>query len=449
MANPVDGTPHVALTNDGQLQPPFPWETEQGHRHQDRHDSLARENHHRETGQQENDAESVLDDPDGHPDDWVPPGPARVVRAACDEVVRAHPCDQYWHQREAAHKHHQGDTKGPCQDARLHQYAGNQLSESFDKPPHPGVIVPERSGHGCWPTELHGILRKPCATRFSLETAEYLMRVTSRQICRTILLCTLFWCPSAAAAQTLGGIRPQATAPSQRGVLTRFRSALDIRHLNGSSADARFDWDLDLSVDADLFDLGIVRGNLFGNFETIIGRELRDIDPNQTNYLTDISFFVRLPRGELGAMFHHVSRHLSDRADRGSISWNMVGVSYGDRFTIGALQVDAGGRGMGTVERAGVDYLAQFEWYANLALPLNPRTSVIAATEGVVAPVDAGMFSRETRTGGRLLGGLRFVTGAGAVDLFLAWEKRIDADAFTRETGRWIQFGIRLSASAP
>ena len=129
------------------------------------------------------------------------------------------------------------------------------------------------------------------------------MHATSKQICRVVLLCTLSWCPTVATAQTLGGVRPQATAPRQRGVLTGFRTALDIGRVNGSSADARFNWDLDLSIDADLFDLGIVRGNLFGNFETIIGSELRDVDPNQTHYLTDISFFVRLPRGELGATF--------------------------------------------------------------------------------------------------------------------------------------------------
>ena len=258
------------------------------------------------------------------------------------------------------------------------------------------------------------------------------------------LLCVLCWFPAAVEAQTVGGVLSQLTAPRGWGALTAFRTTLDIDYLTGTSADHRFNWDVDMALDVDLFDVGAVRGNLFGNFETIIGGELRDVDPNQTNYMTDLSFFTRLPHGELGATFHHVSRHLSDRADRGSISWNMVGVSYGNRFTIGAVDIDAGGRGMATVERAGVDYLAQFEGYAHLAVPVDQRLAIISTVEGVLAPVENDMFDRQTQKGGRVLGGLRVKSGVGAIDLFVAWEQRIDTDAFSRETGRFVQLGFRL-----
>ena len=194
-------------------------------------------------------------------------------------------------------------------------------------------------------------------------------------------LLALLLAPLPAAAQTLGGVRPVPQAPPARGVLTAWHTTLDAVHLAGSDAGPRFDWDIDFRFDADLFDLGFVRANVLAQVETIVGSELRDVDPNQNNYTADFTLFFRLPRGELGAMFHHVSRHLADRADQGSISWNMVGVSYDERFAVGPARIDAGVRAMGTTERAGVDYTAQIEWHGALELPLNPRLAIIGMAE--------------------------------------------------------------------
>ena len=263
------------------------------------------------------------------------------------------------------------------------------------------------------------------------------------------MLLALLSAPLPAVAQTLGGVRPAPHAPPARGVLTAWHTTLDAVHLAGADAGPRFDWDVDLRVDADLLDLGFVRANVLAQVETIVGSELRDVDPNQNNYTADFTLFFRLPRGELGATFHHVSRHLADRADRGSVSWNMVGVSYGERFTFGAAQLDAGVRALRTTERAGVDYTAQIEWYGALEAPLNPRLSFIAAADGVVAPVEREIFGRGAQRGGRLSAGVRLPAPAGAIDLYAGWEQRIDAGQFTRDTTRWLRAGIRVTVPAP
>ena len=96
--------------------------------------------------------------------------------------------------------------------------------------------------------------------------------------------------------------------------------------------------------------LARVFASVFFNFETIAGTEFRRVDPNQANYVLDMSVFGRLPRGELGATFHHVSRHLTDRANRQGISWNMLGVVYGDRLTLGGVDIRASSdESLGTV----------------------------------------------------------------------------------------------------
>jgi len=269
------------------------------------------------------------------------------------------------------------------------------------------------------------------------------------QFLKLFLILAFFLSPTVVTTQTLGGVRPQTTAPRKSGVLTAFRAALDISHLSGVAADNRYNWDADLLLDADLFDVGMFRGNLLANLETIVGSELRDVDPNQNNYTADFSIFVRLPRGELGTTFHHVSRHLSDRKDLGSVSWNMVGVSYGDRFTLGALRVDAGIRALGTVERAGVDYTAQLEWHGHFTRPINPRISIIAGLEGVIVPVEKQMMMRNLKKGGVAFGGVRFPTGVGVIDVYVAWERRIDAGQFSRDIPQWTKSGIRLRTPLP
>ena len=254
--------------------------------------------------------------------------------------------------------------------------------------------------------------------------------------------------PFTASAQALGGPRPRTTAPRAFGFLTAFRTAIDIRHLNGVDADTRFNWDADVSFDMDVVDAGLFRGNLFIDVETIVGSEFRGVDPNQNNYIADVSVFVRLPHGELSTTYHHVSRHLSDRATEGSISWNMFGVGYGDRITMGRFELDAGLRALWTVERVGVDYDAEYTGYASLMRTLDERFALFGSADGVFVQVAPRRFNRSEQKGGRVGGGLRIVTGVAAVDLFVAREQRIDARCL-RERTRWTQFGIRVTTPIP
>ena len=255
--------------------------------------------------------------------------------------------------------------------------------------------------------------------------------------------------PTVVQAQLVGGPKPQTTAPPLQGVLTAFRTTFGIQRFAGAHADTAFDWDVDLSVDFDMVDLGFVRINTFGSVETIIGSEFRPVDPNQNNYTVDFTVFLRLPRGELATMFHHVSRHLVDRVGRAGVSWNMIGLAYGDRFLVGDFSIDTWARGMGTVGRAGVDYQGQFEGHVNVARPISARMALIAGAYGAVVPVEVATFGRTTRSGGRAEGGVRLKAGAAALDLFVAWERRIDAMTIERDSVSWAQLGFRLAAPAP
>ena len=273
---------------------------------------------------------------------------------------------------------------------------------------------------------------------------------TLRHLGGLCLVLVVLGIPLTVSAQVLGGPpRPQTTAPRAYGFLTAFRAAIDVKHLDGVDADDRFNWDADVSFDMDVVDAGPFRGNLFISVETIVGSEIRAVDPNQNNYTADVSVFVRLPRGELSTSFHHVSRHLADRATTDSISWNMLGVGYGDRFALGRFELDAGLRALWTVERAGVDYEAEYVGYARIVVPLDERFALFGSVEGVAVRVDPLELDRSDQQGGQVEGGLRIVTGVTAVDLFVAQEQRIDATSDRHERTRWTQVGIRVATPIP
>ena len=272
-------------------------------------------------------------------------------------------------------------------------------------------------------------------------------RVLRRLVSSAVVILLVFL-PGIASAQILGGPRPQTTALRSQGFLTGLRTMFGLQRI-GAGGEVAFDWDLDLSIDVDVFDVGFARFSVFGNLETIIGSELRANDPNQTDYTADLSIFSRLPRGELAVTFHHVSRHLVDRGRQDSVSWNMLGIAYGDRFSIGQLEVDAGVRSMGTLRRHNVDYLGQFEAHVNIAHPITPVLSIIAGADAAIIPVKSEKFDRGTRNGGRVEAGMRFRAGAAVIDLFAAWEQRIDASSVNRQTATWAQFGLRLATRCP
>ena len=68
-------------------------------------------------------------------------------------------------------------------------------------------------------------------------------------------------------------------------------------------------------------------GRLSGivEYEAILGDEFRAFDPNQSCYTLEVSSSYRIKATEIAGVFHHVSRHLSDRSKTFPIAWNMAG----------------------------------------------------------------------------------------------------------------------------
>ena len=245
-------------------------------------------------------------------------------------------------------------------------------------------------------------------------------------------------------AQTSSADSTARQTPATLGFLTSYR--FHLKALRLVSSDGNFVWDADFGGDMDVFDLDVVRGNVLVNFESIVGKQIRAIDPNQGNYAFDLSVWWRtsLPDVELGATFHHVSRHLFDRDKEFAIAWNMLGFQYTSPFQIRSWDVDLGYRVLKTMQRSFVDYTGEVGGSIQALRVVHPRVSLILGGELTFVSVDESERGRDHQLGGRVEIGASFSGGDGVGEVFIAWERRIDADPFDLEPTTFTTLGFRF-----
>ncbi len=235
-----------------------------------------------------------------------------------------------------------------------------------------------------------------------------------------------------------------STAPPSADIMTRYSFQLSMAAL--STQDQRFSWDAHFGGDIDRVDYVAGRANVVIDYEAVLGDEYRPFDPNQGNYTLEVSGSARRGATEFAGVFHHVSRHLSDRPKPFSIAWNTVGVRALRRVAFAGSTVDAQASLSGVVKRSYVDYL----WTGNADVvvrrPITPRIGVFAHGFGELYRVDAAVANRGTQTGGRVEVGVRLGGRGGATELFAGYEDRLDADPLDRQPHRWGLVGFRFVA---
>jgi hypothetical protein len=223
--------------------------------------------------------------------------------------------------------------------------------------------------------------------------------------------------------------------------LTRAALRLSAEHLG--SADPRFVWDTNFGGEIDLIDYGAGRATFVANYQAMLGEELRAFDPNQGNYILALSASGRLPRVELALVFHHESRHLSDRPKVQPVDWNMLGGRAEAALVRGGTRLDLRADLRGVVQRSYVDYQWELDTGLRGAHRLHAGVLAIGAGGLRLIGVD-GTRGRGTQTGYRGEGGVRFEGRGAAAELFAAIERRIDPYQLEFATVTWAIAGFRL-----
>ena len=214
------------------------------------------------------------------------------------------------------------------------------------------------------------------------------------------------------------------------------------------AADPRFSSEARVGLDADLADYGSGRITFGADYDAFLGHERRGWDLNQGTYRFDLAVSRRIGSAEVSGAFAHVSRHLVDRSNPPSISWNTVCVRARNRWTVGSGATIVDGRiGIArAMEQAVVDYAWTSE--ARVSVQHTPaswhRTSLLAEVSGTVIGTKREVYGRPRICGGRIEGGVRVNGDRAAVEAFLGYERRPDAYPTDRFRVRMWTFGLRL-----
>jgi hypothetical protein len=206
--------------------------------------------------------------------------------------------------------------------------------------------------------------------------------------------------------------------------------------------DRRFDWLGQMSVDFDVVDYRAGRIRFQTLIEGGLGRERRRYDLNHGNFAFDAAMSHRVrPDTEVEAVIQHVSRHVVDRENPPAVSWNAAGVRLRHQSPFGA-------EGWVELLRATQPAFVDYGWIARAAAtyrrPVSARLGLFAMGSGEVFGVDDAIRGRDRVCGGRLEGGLRIDGDRAALELFLGYERRVDAFPTDRFRVRWVTAGFRI-----
>jgi hypothetical protein len=246
-----------------------------------------------------------------------------------------------------------------------------------------------------------------------------------------------------ALALTLFTAPASAQSTSASPFLSRFDFWVAMEHL--SHDDPRFVWDAKWAAELDLVDYGTGRLIFAAEYQTILGEEFRIFDPNQGNYMLEGSGSVRLGATEAAAVFHHVSRHLSDRPKRFPVDWNMIGGRLLTSVERGRTQLRARADLRKVIQHTYVDYEWELDSEAAARVRIRPRVAMVALGQLRVLGVDESR-GRDTQYGLRGEGGVRLDGSAAALELFVAAERRIDPYQLEFSTATWLSAGFRLTS---
>jgi hypothetical protein len=223
----------------------------------------------------------------------------------------------------------------------------------------------------------------------------------------------------------------------------RFDFRFDGQYL--TSSDPRFNWSFNFGADADVVDYGRGRATFRANYEAIAGEEFRRFDVNQGNYLLEGAVSLRLQPVEIALVWHHISRHVTDRPKRFPIDWNQLAgrivANWAKHETAVRWETDV----RATITKAFVDYRWEVESTARLRTPLSHRYAGVGSANVRVVSVD-GSRERGTQVAGRFEAGVRLNGRVAAAEVFAGVERRVDPYQLEFGTSSWFLAGFRLTS---
>jgi hypothetical protein len=217
-----------------------------------------------------------------------------------------------------------------------------------------------------------------------------------------------------------------------------------------ATGDSRFDWDANFGAAIDVVDYGSGRANFTANYNVVLGSQLRNFDPNQGNYVLELSSSRRFKYGEVHARFHHTSRHLADRFKLAPIDWNTVGVFITREEGPHGIHVKEEGSVERVLKRSYVDYTWLYSAGATAEFSNAARMTAIGRLtptltgRAEVRGTDSDVAHRDAQVGFYTEAAARIDGRKGLMEFYGGVERRIDASPLERAAKTWFMVGFRL-----
>jgi len=259
-----------------------------------------------------------------------------------------------------------------------------------------------------------------------------------RSLIARVALAGALLCGRAASA---GAQQPLAEPPERVEFLPRLDFHMYAAGLR--EGDIQFHWSTDFGGDVDILDYVAGRLSIVASYQAVFGDELQPFDPNQNNYVLEVSSSLRTRPAELAIAFNHVSRHLSDRPRIATVAWNTLRGRALRQVRLRGGTLDLRGDVGVVTDRAFVDYRWMFSGEAAFRRLFNPHVLWYGRAMGESWGVN-DRYLRSTQRGGRIEGGLALSGRGAGLELFIGYEQVIDADAFELVPRRWAFAGFRL-----
>lgn len=209
------------------------------------------------------------------------------------------------------------------------------------------------------------------------------------------------------------------------------------------TSDPRFQWDARARIDFDVAEVNQWTMRFSTDYDAVLGHERRPFDLNQGFYVLEGTIGRKVSSTDVALLARHVSRHLVDRENAPSISWNLVGVRLSRDLAAAGMAFDGDIELGHAMQQAFVDYTWMTKARIRATRPLNSTFALVGSGLGEINFVDHLVRDRRV-CGGRVEGGIRVNGRAANFDVIVGYERRIDGYPTERSRVRAFTVGFRL-----
>ena len=243
------------------------------------------------------------------------------------------------------------------------------------------------------------------------------------------------------------GPQPLEGPAEHFGFLSRYDFQLEANVLSGDDG-KQYRWDTHFGGEFDVINYVKGRVTVVTDYEAVLGSELRPFDPNQGNYILEPAMSWFVGKNEVSFVFHHVSRHLSDRLKTYSVAMNILEGRYLRKFEVAPSTSVSIRSSVGKLaQHSQVDYTWTVDWDVMLRHRMNPHLELYGRTNGEVFGLDPLIRGRTgTQQTTRVEVGTRINGTKADLELFLGAEHRLDASFVDFVPVSWAIAGFRIAS---